>query len=535
LSSDPAFGNTVTLTDGVLAEADLRELAHVWDLLLECEVRGQMPSVGPITHALHAWVYPSSLERGRGPGEDIARLLQIEASRVIVELAVLWRHHPGALYQLRAFSSRARLGIDITLPREFDVMFPVALHGREDDGGHEGWDLRIQRAVSELASEWRPLSPDQIAVRLTSADREAELAKITYPRLTPRVAELVASETDAPHVLLGALEEHGARPDVLLPVLAEVVERRLGDWELTLDRYLHEDQFQAAATIIVLTKPVGVRLRDTAIGRLSAQFVGLIDTLIIRNEVDADAVERLLGAPDAYVARETALALAQPGGIVTRSDLRTGAREKWRQVIVRSPADDYWYSVVLKRDTELFVDWMRFLFERVRQNPVGIEYMHESLLTTIAQQSTELRAKVIREIPSDIELFVIDDVVARLVSSDLEVVTALFERPDLAQFHYLALQGDPSDAWLAIATKAVELGWEPAHVVTAAGRILETWWGEASAHWQEKIDAFEALRSTGSDNNPVQASIIDAAVELFSHRRDEALQQEGHERTFGPT
>jgi len=531
--SDPALGNRITIRDGVLAEPDLQALSRLWDSMIDCVQRVQWPSYGPVADALHAWVYPSALVHGHGPGEASARFLQGVAKEVIAQLAVIWHEHPGALQQLRNFVASAKLELNIAVPSDFEAIFPAAWDGSERRGGHTGWESRIQQALVDLVAELRLLPAEDIAMRLTSADNEAAMARISFPRLTDRVADAIASEMEAPELLLSALEHHDARPDVLLPVFARVVDNGRRGWESTFEQLLSNERTRGATAVVALTKTIDPQLKRAAIRQLNQAHVGLIDTLVIRGEVNADTVNLLLDAPDQFIAREAAVALAQPSGAISRTDLSDAAYARWRQVVVRSAADEYWYSVILKRDEKLFLDWLKFLFERVRQDPLSIEFMHESLLRAVGELPSQLRARVIRALPADAELIVVDDLVAKLVSADLNVGTALFKRQDLSRFHSLALKDGPSEPWIRIAIKAVELGWEPAHVVAAAGSLLETWWGDESAHWQQKIDAFEALRNSSDEAVPTRARIIHAAVELYSQRRDRALEEERRERIFG--
>ena len=92
--------------------------------------------------------------------------------------------------------------------------------------------------------------------------------------------------------------------------------------------------------------PVGEELRAKGIARLTARTPELdIEWLLDRGEVDAETVERLLDAPDPIVARDSAVAIAHtPGRGTSCSDLSEAGQARWREVILVSPPDDFWYS-----------------------------------------------------------------------------------------------------------------------------------------------------------------------------------------------
>ena len=58
--------------------------------------------------------------------------------------------------------------------------------------------------------------------------------------------------------------------------------------------------------------------------------------------------ERLLDATDPIVARDTAIALTHGGKKTRLSDLTEAGRARWREVIIVSPPDEFWYSEILQ-------------------------------------------------------------------------------------------------------------------------------------------------------------------------------------------
>lgn len=528
VSSDPGSGRIVTIREGVLSPPDVETVAELWNSVLARVETASIPPFGPILEGLRPWVYPTMLVRGQGPGEDTARLLRKVAAGVIARLAVVWNNHAGALHELRQFSENARLQVKIEVAAEFDALFPRQWSGSDDQGGLEGWGRRNEAAIVALAASMKGLPDDELARAVVLADRQAAEVGHNYPRLTPRLAELLAAQAEEPGLLLAALQRERARLDVLQPVLVKAAQSGTEGWESTFQEFLDDEETFSMAAYLAITMPVAARFKDVAISRLSHEHANLIDTVIIQQQVDADTAARLLNAPSPFVARQTAISLAMPSGALDRSDLSTVARARWREVILHGPADDYWYSVILAKDVELFSDWLLGLFERLQAAPYGLEFLHENLLKAIAQLPTGIRVNLLRQVPAVEELIHVNDVIVSLVSSDVETTRVLLDRADLADVHWLALRDGPNESWMQRALCALDQGWQPERVV-AQVRFADNGWGEESQHSQKTIDAFESLRG----DEPGRASIVQAGIRMFTQLRDEANETEYKERVFG--
>jgi hypothetical protein len=532
ISVDSGLGNTVTISEGAVRISTVRELSQLWDSVLEIVARKTSGACAPLIEALHPWVYPETLGFGRGPDEATAAAIRDEATRVISRLAVILRDRPGVLHRLQDYVTSARLAVTVEVPEEFDVLFPADWDGAEDNGGYNGWAGRANAAVHRLAAHLQELPVGEVAARMTEADAEAAEAGITYPRLIPGLAQFLAAETENPEPYLAALEELNAAGDVLLPFLDRVVELRPDGWEASVERLLGDARMAWPATQVVLTRPVCARLKNLAIQRMTSAYSNLVKIIIARGEADAHTLERLLNAPDTLVARDVAVALGHSGGSKLLRDLPESAQARWREVIVQSPADDYWYSEILKGDGILFAEWLRGWFERIR-NDVSYEHLPHTLEEAIGHLPVELRAQLIRAVPSDVHSFYVQDVVTQLVSSDVEVAEALFERADLKDIHWIAVRDGPSEAWMGRALMALERGWEPARIVASTMFAERVWAGEESLHWQGKIDAFENLRRGAQPADARREQIIIAGIEYFDRERGAAAERERRERVFG--
>lgn len=531
--SDPGLGNTFTIAEAALPLATLEEMSLLWDSVLNIveRERGREGGPAPVVDALHHWVFPGSIGFGRGVNDETAEAIRSEAGRVIMRLAEILHGRPGFLRRLQHFSSWGVLDIAISVPREFDILFPEDWDGSEQGGGHDGWAERADQRVKQLAAELTAQPADEIAERIAQADTEARAAGITHPRFTPRVAQLLADASANPSPLLTALTNRTVAGDIILPVLDRVVSGESEGWEDALIRLLDEPQFAWAAVQVALARPVGPSLKDAAIERMGPGHRNLIEVMVARDQVDPDTVGRLLRAPDPLVARDTAVAIGHSRSTNHLDALPHDVRERWRAIILDSPADEFWYSVILKRNPELFAEWLRRWFDRLRSSSDEFILPHE-LKESISDLPVGTRVSLISTIPADVISFLLQDVVTELVSEDLEAADALFKRADLEDLHWTAVRDGPSEAWMDRALLAVNQGWKLDSIVAHTAFSENVWSGDESDHWQAKVDAFEALR--GDDPPESQrACLIAAGVEYFGRRRDVAAEEERRERIFG--
>jgi hypothetical protein len=524
-SLDPGLGNTLTLVEGPLPPETVTALVPLWDRVLEIVEREKDGPVGPLIAELHYWVYPSQLSFGETSFADAERTIREVAPRMIEQLAVLLAERPGALRQLRSYG--VEFDLEIPIPPYFEVLFPE--HWARADIGHDEWERSADAAIAELAEDAKQRSLDDQIELLHGSDAEATGAGISYPRFTPRLAQLLAESTTEPVTWIEALVRRGAAVDLLFPFLLRSVEVDAVGWQDVLSALLEDDSYSWPALQAVLTRPVGEDLRSAGIARLNGRHQSLIESLLIRGEVDAETVERLLDASDPMVARDSAVAIGHGSGRTQLSDLSERGQARWREVIVAGPPDEFWYSEILKRDPELFAEWLRAWFARL-EGATDHWLLPHTLKEAIGELPLNVRRELIDAIPATVPSFPLQDIVTELVGADPRVAEALLDRDDLADLHWVCLRRGPSEPWMARALLALDRGWEPERIVGPTMFSENAWSGEESQHWQATVDAFSELER-GDDER--RSALIDAGVKAFQDLRDRAAGREREERVFG--
>ena len=194
MTKDPGLGNKWTIAEAPPSPEVVTALDSLWNRVLEIVAREKDEPVGPLIDELHSWVYPRTLGFGGASLEADDRAIRGVARRVIEQLATVLVERPGALRRLRSYG--AEVDLEIAIPSEFAVLFPEDRAGADVD--YEDWDRSADAAVVALAEDAKSRSLDDQIKLLHGSDVEAADAGISYPRFTPRLAQLLAESNTEP-------------------------------------------------------------------------------------------------------------------------------------------------------------------------------------------------------------------------------------------------------------------------------------------------------------------------------------------------
>ena len=588
-SHDPGFGRTLTLTSAIVPPPWIEPLAGIWDAILDAvEHRPDIP-IRPITEALGPWARPEILPRRSRPGErhalpeEAAEAMRETAARAIGRLAGIFRERPGALHRLRVLARQSEIAVRIDLPEDFAMLYPVRDAIRsvaEMQESEQRWIEATGRVADALAD--RPIA--EAAERLVFLAREADEADIAWPPGAWRLAQALAERSEEPETLLDALIEAGASADLLEAPLDRAVELQRPGWEAAIERLLGSEATVGAAIRTALVRPVGERLKRLAI-REAASWLGLIEVLVVRDEIDDATLALLFDAPDPPVAQMAAMALVATD--TGRSErLPPLLLDRWKEIIVSVPPDgggasEAWrLARILEGDHDLCARWLRARFASLRDLKSGEQrFVDGEVASVIADLPPEIRTRLIADVPARVDPFLLEKYVRSLLAGNIVATKALFGRTDLGDdVHGIALQriksenppldgrlplqgaSSPQDgpsrpdrsraqvedaatpspaspdyeAWMERALIAMDHGWEPERIVGAMLMPSAVHWGYGSAHWQGELGAFERLRpAPGQPDADRRARIAEAGVAFCESLRDEALRSEREERVHG--
>ena len=544
LSTDPGLGTTMTISEGVAAPPLIAELGGLWHSIVDIIERQRQISPD-VLDALHPWALPESLNSlAFTLDSETADAIRGIGMRVIGRLADIFREKPGVLYRLRDLAERGSIDLHIDVPDWFASLFPK----------WENYDEYFTgEAFMRYANEIRAQPAGAAADRLMRIDREAIEAGVEspnemIPRGARRLARELAARDERPEEMLTALEQLGAGGGLAGWFLDRSAELRRPGWEEAIERLLDDGATDGAAIRTALVRPAGERLKRLAIGR-AAPWLGLIESLVLRDEIGDGTLALLFDAPDSEVAREAAMALGAANevraGRIGR--LPPALLERWKEIVVSVPPDGgggasgaWRLARVLEGDHALCAGWLRARFASLRdQEPSGHRIPGREVQEAIASLPPEIRTELIGDVPAGAGSSLLGYYIPSLLAGNAGAAAALFGHPELRSLHHLALRRTPGEdwpadeSWMERALMAMDHGWEPERIVGALLSGPMSWAGDESAHWQRQAEAFDRLRSPELPDGARRARVVAAGIDLFGKLRDRARRAERDERVFG--
>ena len=540
-SLDPGFGDTVQIVRGIQPPEVVAQIASLWDEVLNVVSQHRKMPINPLIGALSDWFLPGRMTMDGEPraGSELQSTMRDVGERALRRHAEILETRPVALRALQelAFHPRVEIDIAFSIPPHIDALVPlsgfVTGYGSDWNGWEEATAAKIRALAAEVATMEHPVLARFIVDSFLELSRE-QVVDSQFQRLMIEIGELV----DDPADLLTQLESLDAPWECRGHLVERIAVEQVTGWEDTLSRYIdREDSWPAV--LLALRLPVSGLSKADVVRRIDRRHLNGIEFLIMRSELDEPTLDLLLSSTNRAVVAHVALTLGSMLGMRTSAPLSEDLDLKWRETVVSlsiggdSSYHDHWrFSEIFEHDQTLLTlvieRWFDFLpdssFARL---PFRIE-------ENIANLTLDTRLKLISKIPEGASSSTIFGVVEALVSDDLEVVQALFDRSDLRKLHHLGLAGEPTATWIERALVAMDHGWSAKDVVASSLPSHGVWWGKDSAQWQKRVDAFKSLRTHVSDSDDLRVDeVIDAGIEHFSSLRDSALAEERQERVFG--
>ena len=518
LETDPGRGMTVTISAALLPVDELASVAELMDRCVELACSLKPSTYAPFLNALDDWCYPGRVSLGREPDKKWNAAARRAVKRCYERLLDGLAHREGVRARLLRTARRLRLGIKGRVDPEYDALFP-------DDRGSDWREAQRsqQAAIDALASLWETRSASAAAARIVWAEEEAYRAGDTHERQAVAFCARLAERTKVPLEFVEELTKLRASPDLLAPFMEAVMKEGSKGRYKMLGRLLEDKDYRLVGISMGLHfGDVPSRLRKRAIGACDAGATNLIKSLAIREELNPAAIHPLLLHPTMEVARATAIGV--------RDHIPPELTAAWEDTIVRCPADDYWYSVILPSQPVLFARWLAACSDRASASSFSYEHIPRSIVDSISTMSRTQRESILRAVPSTAKGPRLDGIIAGLIGTDADLYGVLLSRVDLKEYHGCGLAGRPDESWFERAHVAMEHGWSARDVVINAHHSERGWSGEESDYFAGWIASFEACRS-GAQGRSLE--LVNAARAYFEDLRAKALDAEHAEAVLG--
>ena len=439
--------------------------------------------------ALWNWIHPSYAAQGADVDEEVEREMQAFSVKVLQDLVPLAQASPG----LRARLARLAEQLDETLSVELDPVFEL-LYPESYVETEPAREAARQEGLRNLAEEWEQLGPEAMSQRLAWYEAEAERIGYSWPRGSQEICRVLANRVEDPLPWLEALLKVHLASSFVSPFLERLVFDRREGWDQMVNRCLEDDQHRSEAIDAVLQlQDAPPLLVEKALNHATTWPMS-IETMASRRKMPSETLRDAFRHPS----WEVALAAAVGEWLAGRENgVRDELRADWQDAVLRARTDDsrtglqHWLAAILAKDPDLALDWLR---ARLRDADPPNYFLRGPFASAVHALRHEQRAQLLSELPA---LPILGSLLPQLVKRDMELYRQLLARAELRAYHLVPLGGKPDEAWSTLALVALDAGYPPERIASAAtsGLGIQVIWGSGIDYWTGWEQAFAALQN----------------------------------------
>ena len=243
--------------------------------------------------------------------------------------------------------------IDVTVDREFEILFPEHPRGGRDL--HESSRKQHEAAIA-LGDRWAQETPVAVAERFARYEQAAAFVGHRWPVFTEQIAERIAASVPDPFPWSDAILATTASHAVVGPFLRRALRDALPGWEELWEACYRQSLLRGMA-ILAAIKDQGTspRILEKALSDLSG-MADALGTEALRHQLPEHRLRVLLGHPDQSVAAEVAWGVwhADPEGSVPE-----GLRDPWRNAVITGDMEhSYTLRQIFESDRAIASGWL---------------------------------------------------------------------------------------------------------------------------------------------------------------------------------
>lgn len=514
-SMDPGSGNKLTISRGFILDFEKTELMKKWPKVVELLRNYDLKDWEPIHNIVRKWAFPSRFNMEIP--EQTYNMMREFAGQMLSDIAVIGKHRLGVLRWVKELSEALKIPIEVSIDKDFKTLFPRD----EIRKKYEATQKMQLQAVQNLAVKWNKLKPEQVIDRVSQLEQEAQLAQINWPRWTPVLfQELAQISPCAPTVWISLIKEKDFLGDCMLPFLHQAVKKESPGW-LDLALFcLEKPKLKWVIISLVLTTPdIPETLIESTLKEMKGHG-GLIETHIIRNEINPALINRLLLHEDPEIVSATAKGLWHSG----KGEIDEAFLENWERAVINCVKSDYELSSIFSVNHDLANKW---LIRKIENNSIDTFRLEKTIKVIGSVLSREDKRELLKILSDNYDFF---EVVGDLVNNDLELFQDLLSFPHLKKFHLLPLSGMSDELWSEMAKYALSAGYKHEEIISATYGFSYSWSGNESDMWDDWIKKFEPLCASEDEDIRKLGEIGRRKATLS---KENALEQERNESIFG--
>ncbi|MFC1958353.1 hypothetical protein ACFLV6_00300 [Chloroflexota bacterium] len=513
---DPGSKLIVTFLTGLITQAEMSVIRGFWPRVMEFMRSASIENWGPMLDSIREWLSPGRL--GPNASEELKGIMQEFACEMATDIISINLAHPGVLSNISRIFKNFEIEFSIDVDNEFDTLFPA-------EGRRHNWKERQaiqEKAAKKLAEKWSARNAESTAERMVRFEIEARNAHLTWPRLSPFVAERIASEVGNPSTWARAFIRAGAESDIVIPFLKATALIDSKEYPELLKMCLGEPRLHFACIAVGLTAAfLPEDLLPEIVSILDNRFSNWIEISCLRMEIPEDRLIILLSHTDCSVA---AAAATGEWEATPRGTIRESLKDLWRKVIIKCLEREFEGEEIFRKDPSLAFEW---LLLRIKENRM-FSYYGENLLNGALQVINVEQRKALLESIDDGPWY--DTVILGIVDDEIEIYHDLLRNARLKRFHLSPLWGNPVGTWIDKALLALDAGYSPSDISQAVYGNFRSWSGHESTYWAQWAESFKPLLN---HNDRRIRNVGQIGRDYSLGQRDRALAEERREDVYG--
>ena len=521
IETDPGDGRAVTLTFGLVPLSDLKEIAELWDLIVECAKQFPPSNWEALKGALNDWLHPHV--PNVIPPDGFDELTRAKVKEVIQQLIILPKVPRNALIH---WIVEHEIGIDVVADSEFNTFCPPDRIGSRGDW--RAAQKKHSKDATALGEKWATNTPESVAEKLILFEKERLLFGINWPLMGSAICYSLANHLGDLVVWVETFMKYGVEADYLFPLVRQSIVRNDPKTDKWLSSALSMDRYRWHAISEILARGE----LPEELFRQAFQYLGEYPKGIGVMALRGDIAPGRLAALSAHDNRELLLEVTIGDFHSDKQPFLRGDRNSWlkmfRNAIIGlkelNPHHFYDIEKLLDSIPEIRYDLAAALLSDTKY----ISWVHDKPYKKLfalmgADEKVRLLPLLEHIYPTDFTSWLIDD--------DLLIYRSLLDNDKLRSHHLCPLKGKPSElSWQAKAILALDYGYQPPDVARAAIGNHWGWSGSGVTFWQSWIDEYNVLLKS---SDPRLQEVGRKGKEFPEYELGRAKQEEAREAIYG--
>ena len=515
---DPGMGLTMTSTEGVLNEAQLRHIFEFWPFVLE--ILGAAEEGFP-WHCLFQLISDWALKGQRVPLADEAKALaQCCEEQMWREVTFATCRHPGVQHLIRNLAPVQDPVLAFALDPEFESFYPIPKSFSPPE--HES-------LAEDLARQLESLSIDELTGLLKRNEARARFAgfQIPSPVFSTACIHLAKAVSDP-----GSTAEVFIQQDLpsswVKPFLNRAATENMHGWIPLLNRCLETDQYENLGFSVLLRHPGPPAELLSAGIREAGRMLEVVEECCLLNLVPDTTLESLFGAQEDCTAAVAAVGhwFGRPNRQVPSSH-----RELWREAFLRSahvtvllaPMWAYRLEEILAKDSNLARDWL--IAKCGHECKWFFGDWQKMAEKAVMNMSVQERRTVLRSL-SPCSANNLEGIIRLLVGENLDLYGEFLARAGWqAACHLSPLECKIDQTWIEKVKLAMNEGHSASEVIRASLPMNVYSFYNESEMWFERRLAFEALYNF-DEKDPRILDLARLGAKEMKERENEARKRD---------